>query len=124
MPRVLLVEDDRSLGRTLAERLEKESLDVQWVVTLAAARAAAEQGPWDLAIVDVMLPDGSGFDLVPDLRRRARIPIMFMTALNSAESRLTGFELGADEYLPKPLDPEALVAAVGRLLAGGPAANG
>ena len=66
MPRVLLVEDDRSLGRTLAERLEKESLDVQWVVTLAAARAAAEQGPWDLAIVDVMLPDGSGFDLVPE----------------------------------------------------------
>ena len=98
MPRVLLVEDDRSLGRTLAERLEKESFEVEWAVTLATARAAAVRGPWDLAIVDVMLPDGSGFDLVPDLRRRSRIPIMFMTALNSAESRLSGFELGADEY--------------------------
>ena len=116
MPRVLLVEDDRSLGRTLAERLEKERLEVEWVMTLASARAAAEQGPWDLAIVDVMLPDGSGFDLVPDLRRRSRIPIMFMTALNSAESRLTGFELGADEYLPKPFHLKEFLLRVQHVL--------
>lgn len=116
MPRVLLVEDDRSLGRTLAERLERASLEVEWVVTLASARAAAEQGPWDLAIVDVMLPDGSGFDLVPDLRRRSRIPIMFMTALNSAESRLTGFELGADEYLPKPFHLKEFLLRVHHVL--------
>jgi DNA-binding response OmpR family regulator len=116
MPRVLLVEDDRSLGRTLAERLEKDRFEVEWVVTLTSARAAAEQGPWDLAIVDVMLPDGSGFDLVPDLRRRSRIPIMFMTALNSAESRLTGFELGADEYLPKPFHLKEFLLRVHHVL--------
>ena len=102
MSRVLLVEDDRSLGKTLEERLIKEGLDVKWVQTLSSGRAAAAAGAWDLAIVDVMLPDGSGFDLAPEIRQRSLTPIMFMTALNSAESRLTGFELGADEYLPKP----------------------
>lgn len=116
MPRVLLVEDDRSLGKTLAERLQKEGLDVQWVETLALGRSAVAQGAWDLAIVDVMLPDGSGFDLVPDIRRRARTPIMFMTALNSAESRLTGFELGADEYLPKPFHLKEFLLRVRHVL--------
>lgn len=116
MSRVLLVEDDRSLGKTLAERLQKEGLDVQWVETLASGRNAVAQGAWDLAIVDVMLPDGSGFDLVPDIRRRARTPIMFMTALNSAESRLTGFELGADEYLPKPFHLKEFLLRVRHVL--------
>lgn len=116
MSRVLLVEDDRSLGKTLAERLQKEGLDVQWVETLALGRSAAGQGSWDLAIVDVMLPDGSGFDLVPDIRRRSPTPIMFMTALNSAESRLTGFELGADEYLPKPFHLKEFLLRVRHVL--------
>ena len=116
MSRVLLVEDDRSLGKTLAERLHKEGLDVQWVETLASGRSAAAQGAWDLAIVDVMLPDGSGFDLVPDIRRRSRTPIMFMTALNSAASRLTGFELGADEYLPKPFHLKEFLLRVRHVL--------
>ncbi|MBY0497583.1 MAG: response regulator transcription factor [Cyanobacteria bacterium] len=112
---VLLVEDDRSLGKTLAERLAKEGIDVEWVETLAAGRAAAGQ-PWDLAIVDAMLPDGSGFDLAPEIRRRSLTPIMFMTALNSAESRLRGFELGADEYLPKPFHLKEFMLRVRHVL--------
>lgn len=116
MSRVLLVEDDRSLGTTLAERLVKEGLDVEWVETLASGRDAAARGSWDLAIVDVMLPDGSGFDLVPAIRGRSRTPIMFMTALNSAESRLTGFELGADEYLPKPFHLKEFLLRVRHVL--------
>lgn len=116
MPRVLLVEDDRSLGKTLQERLVKEGLDVKWVETLDSGRAAAAAGGWDLAIVDVMLPDGSGFDLAPEIRRRSLTPIMFMTALNSAESRLTGFELGADEYLPKPFHLKEFMLRVRHVL--------
>lgn len=115
MSRVLLVEDDRSLGRTLAERLAKDGIDVEWVETLASGKAAAQQ-PWDLAIVDVMLPDGSGFDLAPEIRRRSLTPIMFMTALNSAESRLRGFELGADEYLPKPFHLKEFMLRVRHVL--------
>src|SRR4249920_1436901 len=91
MSRVLLLEDDGSLGRTLAERLEKEKLTVEWAQTIAAARTHLASGTWDLAILDVKLPDGSGFALAREIRRTSTTPIMFMTALNSAESRLEGF---------------------------------
>jgi two-component system phosphate regulon response regulator PhoB len=121
MSRVLLVEDDRPLGKTLAERLAIEGLDVEWVQTYAAALAASRERTWDLAIVDVMLPDGSGFDLAPAIRGRSYTPIMFMTALNSAESRLTGFELGADEYLPKPFHLKEFLLRVRHVLKTQPA---
>ena len=68
MSRVLLVEDDRSLGKTLAERLVIEGLDVEWVETYAGRWPRRARARWDLAIVDVMLPDGSGFDLAPEIR--------------------------------------------------------
>jgi len=121
MPRVLLVEDDRSLGTTLAERLSRTGVEVKWVETMADARAAVASQTWDLAVIDVMLPDGSGFDLTPEIRRRSITPIMFMTALNSAESRLTGFELGADEYLPKPFHLKEFLLRVRHVLMTQPA---
>jgi DNA-binding response OmpR family regulator len=114
--RVLLVEDDASLGRTLAERLEKEGLTVAWVQSLADARTQLGAGEWDLAILDVMLPDGSGFALAREIRKGTTIPIMFMTALNSAENRLEGFEIGAEEYLPKPFHLKEFMIRVRHVL--------
>ena len=102
MSRVLLLEDDASLGQTLAERLEKDGHVVAWARTVRDARDRFAAGVWDLAVVDVMLPDGSGFGFAREVRGQSAVPIMFMTALNSAENRLEGFEIGADEYLPKP----------------------
>ena len=116
MPKVLLLEDDASLGRTLAERLEKEDLDVQWAQTIAEAKAHLSAGQWDLAILDVKLPDGSGFSLARQLRKTSAVPIMFMTALNSAENRLEGFEIGADEYLPKPFHLKEFMIRVRHVL--------
>jgi len=117
MTRVLLVEDDASLGRTLAERLVKESLDVEWARTLKDAHAMLPNGPWDLAIVDVMLPDGTGFGFARDVKATTTTPVMFMTALNSAESRLQGFEIGADDYLPKPFHLKEFILRVRHVLA-------
>ena len=117
MARVLLVEDDESLGRTLAERLQKEHLTVQWAQTIAGARTHFASGAWDLAILDVMLPDGSGFELARQIRKTSATPIMFMTALNSAEHRLEGFEIGADEYLPKPFHLKEFIIRVRHVLA-------
>ena len=116
MARVLLVEDDESLGRTLAERLEREGLSVTWVQTLADAEAQLASGSWDLAILDVKLPDGSGFGLARRMRKSSTIPIMFMTALNSAEHRLEGFEIGAEEYLPKPFHLKEFIIRVRHVL--------
>jgi len=117
MARVLLVEDEPSLGRTLCERLQKETLEVTWAQTIAAAEAALGSGRWDLAIVDVKLPDGSGFGLARHIKRTSLTPVMFMTALNSAESRLEGFEIGADEYLPKPFHLKEFILRVRHVLA-------
>jgi DNA-binding response OmpR family regulator len=117
MARVLLVEDDQSLGRTLTERLEKERLEVTWAQTIAAAEAALDRQPWDLAVLDVRLPDGSGFGLARRIKRTSLTPVMFMTALNSAENRLEGFEIGADEYLPKPFHLKEFVLRVRHVLA-------
>jgi DNA-binding response OmpR family regulator len=116
MPRVLLVEDDASLGRTLAERLEKEQFSVDWVKTLADGRKRIDAGGWDLAILDVMLPDGSGFALARHIKKNTVVPVMFMTALNSAENRLEGFEIGADEYLPKPFHLKEFILRVRHVL--------
>lgn len=115
--RVLLIEDEPSLGRTLSERLQKENLDVTWVQTVAAAEAALGTGQWDLAVVDVQLPDGSGFGLARLIKRSSLTPVMFMTALNSAENRLEGFEIGADEYLPKPFHLKEFILRVRHVLA-------
>jgi DNA-binding response OmpR family regulator len=117
MARVLLVEDDPSLGRTLYERLQKENLDVTWAQTIAAAEAALGSGRWDLAVLDVKLPDGSGFGLARHIKRTSLTPVMFMTALNSAENRLEGFEIGADEYLPKPFHLKEFILRVRHVLA-------
>ena len=117
MPRVLLIEDDPSLGQTLRERLEKDNLEVTWVQTVAAAEAEIEAHRWDLAVVDVRLPDGSGFGLARQIKRTTLTPVMFMTALNSAENRLEGFEIGADEYLPKPFHLKEFMLRVRHVLA-------
>jgi DNA-binding response OmpR family regulator len=116
MSRVLLIEDDVSLGQTLEERLQREKLDVTWVKTVGAAEAALTGGQWDLAIVDVKLPDGSGFGLARRIKRSSLTPVMFMTALNSAENRLEGFEIGADEYLPKPFHLKEFLIRVRHVL--------
>jgi DNA-binding response OmpR family regulator len=114
--RVLFVEDDRSLGRTLTERLEAERLEVVWARSIAEAQTHLTDAPWDLAILDVKLPDGSGFDLARQIKRTTLTPVMFMTALNSAENRLEGFEIGGDEYLPKPFHLKEFILRVQHVL--------
>lgn len=114
MIRILLVEDDRSLGATLCERLAKEGYEVVWKTNKADAHS--ESGPFDLYILDVGLPDGSGFDLARELRARDSRPFVFLTAQSDAESRLRGYELGAEEYVPKPFHLRELLLRVKHVL--------
>ena len=117
MSRILLVEDDASLGKTLAERLEREGLTVSWGRSVAEGERLIAEGGWDLAILDVKLPDGSGFGLARQIKRETTTPVMFMTALNSAENRLEGYEIGGDEYLPKPFHLKEFLIRVRHVLA-------
>jgi DNA-binding response OmpR family regulator len=116
MTRILLVEDDRTLGTTLTERLRKEGYDTEWCATLADAGRAFDRGLWDLAILDVGLPDGSGFDFARRIRAYGATPIMFMTAASSAQNRLEGFELGAEEFIPKPFHLKELFIRIRHVL--------
>lgn len=100
MSRLLVVEDDSSLGATLQERLQREGFDVAWTQSLSEARLALSSQRPEVIVLDVSLPDGSGFDLAREVR--GQIPFLMMTALSSAENRLAGFELGAEEFVPKP----------------------
>ncbi len=116
MKRLLLVEDDRSLGATLHERLLREPYDVAWVQTKQRALKKLDEGLWDLVILDIGLPDGSGFELARHIKESRSVPIMFMTALSTAEHRLEGFEIGAEEFVPKPFHLRELLLRVKHVL--------
>lgn len=116
MKRLLLVEDDRSLGATLHERLLREKYEVAWVETKQRALKKLSEGLWDLVILDIGLPDGSGFELARHIKGSYSLPVMFMTALSSAEHRLEGFEIGAEEFIPKPFHLQELLLRVKHVL--------
>ena len=116
MKSILLVEDDRSLGATLRDRLAREGYDVSWVETKQRALIKFDEGLWDLIILDVSLPDGSGFEIARDVKTKSAVPIMFMTALGTAENRLEGFEIGAEEFIPKPFHLRELLLRVQHVL--------
>ena len=83
MKRLLLVEDDRSLGATLHERLLREPYDVAWVETKQRALKKLDEGLWDLIILDIGLPDGSGFELARHIKESTAVPIMLMKAIGT-----------------------------------------
>lgn len=116
MKRLLLVEDDRSLGATLCERLTREKYDVSWAETKQRALKKLNEGLWDLVILDIGLPDGSGFDLARYIKDQSSLPLMFITALSTAEHRLEGFEIGAAEFIPKPFHLRELLLRVKHVL--------
>lgn len=120
MTKILLVEDDQSLGATLKERLSKEGYAVSWAGSKKETMAFAANENFDLYIFDVGLPDGSGFELARDLPTR---PFIFMTAQGDAESRLHGYELGAEEFIPKPFHLRELLLRVKHVLTNHAPAN-
>lgn len=101
MRRILLVEDDPTLGTSLKERLSVDYA-VSWTRSVRETEELLARETWDLAILDIGLPDGDGFEIAERIRRTSRCPFLFLTAQADAESRLRGFEMGAQEFVPKP----------------------
>lgn len=114
--RLMLLEDDPSLGETIQARLQKEGHQVTWLTNLKEARVALaqEEQQFDLLILDLGLPDGSGFDIAAE--QQGRYPVIILTALNSAEYRLKGYELGASEYIPKPFHLKELLILIDKTM--------
>lgn len=116
--RLLLVEDDPNLGYLLCEYLQLNSFKVSLTTTVADALIAVDAQIFHLAILDVMLPDGNGFDLAKKIQRDyPKLPFLFLTARSLKVDVLKGFALGAIDYLKKPIDEEELVVRINALLA-------
>lgn len=117
--RLLLLEDDPAIARTVAYALEREGLAVAHSVLVHDAREQLARTPFDLLVLDVGLPDGSGLDLLRELRgvaATATLPVLVLSAHGEEIDRVLGLELGADDYLTKPFSPRELSARVKALL--------
>ena len=114
---VLLLEDDAALGRGVRLALQSEKLHVTRCGTLVQAREAWGRGAFDLLILDVNLPDGSGLKLLEELKRRGlRAGVIIISARDSLDDKIGGLELGADDYLPKPFHLAELSARIRSVL--------
>ncbi|GHA80225.1 two-component system response regulator CreB [Cognatilysobacter bugurensis] len=112
MARVLLVEDEAAIAQTVEFALRAEGHETVHALTGRAALHAASGDAFDLAILDVGLPDIGGFALCRELRRARDLPVIFLTARDAEADRVLGFEIGADDYVAKPFSPRELVARV------------
>ena len=124
--RILVVEDDRKVASFIRKGLEEEGHAVEVAGDGAEAVERATDGaPWDLVILDVMLPKGDGFGVLKTLRQEGlRMPVLMLTARDAVGDKVTGLDLGADDYLSKPFAFEEFLARVRALLrrgGGGPA---
>lgn len=114
--RVLIVEDEPAIADTLVYALRTEGFEPEWCATGRAGLAALAAKPCALVVLDVGLPDGSGFDLCKAIRARSAVPVLFLTARNTELDRVLGLELGGDDYLVKPFSPRELTARVKAIL--------
>jgi DNA-binding response OmpR family regulator len=113
---ILMVEDERSITEPLAEALAREGFDTEVAGTVAAALELARRAEPDLVLLDVMLPDGSGYDVCRELRAGSRVPIIMLTARGEETDRIVGLELGADDYIVKPFSAREVVARIRAVL--------
>jgi two-component system, OmpR family, catabolic regulation response regulator CreB len=114
--RILVVEDEPSIADTITFALKSEGFAPAWCATANEARALLAGDEYALAILDVGLPDGNGFDLCKELRKVSSMPVIFLTARAAEIDRVVGLEIGADDYMVKPFSPRELSARVKAVL--------
>lgn len=115
-PSLLLVDDDVELCGMMKEFFAAAGFDVDCACNGAEGLGRAVDGAYDLAILDVMLPAMDGFSVLEQLRRRKDLPVIMLTARVQQKDRIQGLNTGADDYLPKPFDPDELLARVRAVL--------
>ena len=114
--RILLIEDENSIAEPLADALEREGFDVVRAATAADGREEFRKRSPDLVLLDIMLPDGDGRDVLRDIRSTSRTPVVMLTARGEEMDRVLGLELGADDYVTKPFSAAELVARLRAVL--------
>ncbi len=110
-----MIEDDAALAGLVREYLEPLGYDVTVAATAAEGLRRVPEG-WAAVLLDVMLPDGDGFEVCRRIRAASDVPVLMLTARGQDEDRIVGLELGADDYLPKPFNPRELLARLRAVL--------
>ena len=116
MPHILIVEDEAAIADTLIFALHGEGFTSTWLTLGQEALALQARSPADLLILDVGLPDISGFEVCKRLRRVSEVPVIFLTARSEEIDRVVGLEIGADDYVVKPFSPREVAARVRAIL--------
>jgi two-component system, OmpR family, response regulator RegX3 len=113
---ILLVEDEEDIAALVRAYLERDGFRVLWATRGTEGLAELERNDVRLAILDLQLPDADGFDICRAIRTSSRLPVVMLTARDEAVDRVTGLELGADDYVTKPFSPRELTARVRAVL--------
>lgn len=116
MKRIFLVEDDQAIARNLMLLLQSEGFAVTHAATRREASEVLAGSKFDLALIDVSLPDGNGFTVCTEVKEAQDIPVIFLTASGDEASVVTGLNMGADDYITKPFRPRELIARTGTAL--------
>ncbi|MBC3304258.1 two-component system response regulator CreB [Pseudomonas sp. SWRI18] len=116
MPHILIVEDEAAIADTLIFALQGEGFTTTWLTLGQAALEHQRQTPADLIILDIGLPDITGFETCKQLRRFSEVPVMFLSARDGEIDRVVGLEIGADDYVVKPFSPREVTARVRAIL--------
>jgi two-component system response regulator CpxR len=114
--RILIIDDDAELCALVARFLGNEGFAVDRAADGSDGIGRALSGSYELVMLDVMMPDLSGFDVLRRIRASSRTPVLMLTARGDTQDRVRGLELGADDYLPKPYDPSELAARIRAIL--------
>ena len=121
-PHLLVVDDDTRIRNLLKQYLTENGFRVTVAGNSDEARRKLIGLDFDMLVLDIMMPGESGIELTQALRATKDVPILMLTALSETDSRITGLEAGADDYLPKPFDPRELILRINNILRrGGPA---
>ncbi|KMZ53566.1 response regulator transcription factor [Dorea sp. D27] len=112
MKKLFLVEDDKEIAKNLARLLRSEGFLVSHAPTQKEAAGIIAENKFDLALVDISLPDGNGFAVCTEIKQTQDIPVIFLTASGDEASVVTGLNMGADDYITKPFRPRELVARI------------
>jgi DNA-binding response OmpR family regulator len=116
MPQIFLVEDDKAIAKNLILLLRSEGFTVTHAPTRGDVPAALAANQFDLALIDISLPDGNGFTVCTEIKEIQDIPVIFLTASGDESSVVTGLNMGADDYITKPFRPRELIARIGTAL--------
>lgn len=116
MKQIFLVEDDKEIAKNLVRLLRTEGFQVSHASTQKEAARMIAGNRFDLALVDISLPDGNGFAVCTEIKQAQDIPVIFLTASGDEASVVTGLNMGADDYITKPFRPRELIARIGSAL--------